>query len=244
MLHKYIETSLRERIGVIAGIFILAVLGFYSLQEIPIDAQPDVTNNQVQIITSVTGYSPVETERMVTFPIETAMNGLPDMLELRSISKFGLSVVTVVFKDQVDPFFARQIVMERLQSIKGNLPEASSEPTIGPLSSALGEIYQYEVKGRGYSAMELRTIQDYVVKQQLKTILGVTEVNSFEQYMVAVDPIKLRNFNLRLKDVYVALENGNKISSGNFIEHNNEQYIIRGLGLAQTIEDLKHSDKK
>ncbi|ACF12885.1 heavy metal efflux pump, CzcA family [Chloroherpeton thalassium ATCC 35110] len=244
MLNKFIEISMRERLGVIGGIIILAALGFYSLREIPIDSQPDVTNNQVQIITAVSGLSPVETERLVTFPIETAMNGLPDMTELRSISKYGLSVVTVVFEDNVDPYFARQIVMERLQSVKGDLPPAASEPTIGPLSSALGEIYQYEVKGAHYSAMELRGIQDYVVKQQLKTIPGVTEVNSFggfvKQYQVAVSPLKLQTYGLTLSDVFEALEKGNSISSGNFIEHNDEQYIIRGLGMASGTEDLKN----
>jgi len=244
MLNKFIEISMRERLGVIGGIIILAALGLYSLREIPIDSQPDVTNNQIQIITVANGLSPVETERLVTFSIETAMNGLPDMVELRSISKYGLSVVTVVFEDNVDPYFARQIVMERLQSAKSDLPPAASEPAIGPLSSALGEIYQYEIKGKSYSATQLRSIQDYIVRQQLKSIPGVTEVNSFggfvKQYQVAVSPLKLQTYGLTISDVFEALKKGNSISSGNFIEHNSEQYIIRGLGMANGTEDLKN----
>ncbi|NTV46526.1 MAG: efflux RND transporter permease subunit, partial [Chlorobiales bacterium] len=242
MLNKIIDLSLRQRFAVLGGLVLLCIAGIYALQKLPIDSLPDVTNNQVQIITAAPGLSPVEAEKLVTFPIETAMNGLPDMEQLRSISKYGLSVVTVVFADDVDPYFARQLVLERLQMAKANLPPAASEPLMGPMSSALGEIYQYQVKGDSLSLTELRTIQDYVIKPRLKTIPGVTEVNSFggfeKQYQVAVNPLKLQNYELTLPDVFTALEKNNSVSSGNYIEHNKEQYIIRGVGLATGVEDL------
>ncbi|MFQ3599113.1 MAG: CusA/CzcA family heavy metal efflux RND transporter [Chloroherpetonaceae bacterium] len=243
MLHRLIEFSLKERLATAGLIIVLAAVGLYSLQHIPIDSLPDVTNNQVQIITQARGLSPVEVEKMVTYPIETALNGLPKTLELRSISKYGLSVVTVVFEDDVDKFFARQLVLERITSVRSELPPLASEPILGPMSSALGEIYQYQVKGDGYTPMDLRTIQDYVIKPQLKTVAGVTEVNSFggfvKQYHVVVDPLKLQAFRVTIGEVFQALERGNSIVSGNYIEKNQEQYIIRSLGQAKSLRDLE-----
>lgn len=243
MLNRLIEFSLKERLATAGLIMMLAAIGFYSLQHIPIDSLPDVTNNQVQIITEARGLSPVEVEKLVTYPIETALNGLPRTLELRSISKYGLSVVTVVFEDDVDKFFARQLVLERISSLRGQLPDVASEPILGPMSSALGEIYQYQVKGDAYTPTELRTIQDYVIKPQLKTVAGVTEVNSFggfvKQYHVVVDPLKLQTFRMTIGDVFEALERSNSIVSGNYIEKNQEQYIIRGLGQAKSLRDLE-----
>lgn len=244
MLNRLIEFSLRERLATAGLIIILAAIGLYALQRIPIDSLPDVTNNQVQVITEARGLSPVEVEKLVTFPIETALNGLPKTLELRSISKFGLSVVTVVFEDDVDKFFARQLVLERIIAARKALPPAASEPMLGPMSSALGEIYQYQVRGEGKTPMELRAIQDFIIKPQLKAIEGVTEVNSFggfvKQYHVVVDPLKLQAYRVSLGEVFAAMERGNRIASGNYIEKNQEQYIIRGLGQASAIRDLEN----
>lgn len=243
MLNRLIEFSIKERLATAGLIIVLAAIGLYSLQHIPIDSLPDVTNNQVQIITEARGLSPVEVEKLVTYPIETALNGLPRTLELRSISKYGLSVVTVVFEDDVDKFFARQLVSERIVSVRSRLPALVGEPVLGPMSSALGEIYQYQVKGDGYTPTELRTIQDYVIKPQLKSVMGVTEVNSFggfvKQYHVVVDPLKLQAFRVTIGDVFQALVRGNSIASGNYIEKNQEQYIIRSLGQAKSIRDLE-----
>lgn len=168
MLNRLIEFSLKERLATAGLIVILAAIGLYSLQHIPIDSLPDVTNNQVQILTQARGLSPVEVEKLVTYPIETALNGLPKTLELRSISKYGLSVVTVVFEDDVDKFFARQLVLERITAARGLLPPVASDPMLGPMSSALGEIYQYQVKGEQHSPMELRTIQDFIINHSSK----------------------------------------------------------------------------
>lgn len=243
MLNRLIEFSLRERLATAGIIIILSAFGVHSLQNISIDSLPDVTNNQVQVITSASGLSPVEVEKLVTYPIETALNGLPRTLDLRSISKYGLSVVTVVFEDGVDNFFARQLVLERLTLMGGQLPPVVSEPNLGPMSSALGEIYQYQVKGDGYTPTELRVIQDYVVKPQLKSVVGVTEVNSFggfvKQFHVVVDPLKLQAFQVTIGEVYQALERSSAIASGNYIEKNQEQYIIRGLGQAKNMRDLE-----
>ncbi len=243
MLNRLIEFSLKERLATAGLIVILAAIGLYSLQHIPIDSLPDVTNNQVQILTQARGLSPVEVEKLVTFPIETALNGLPKTLELRSISKYGLSVVTVVFEDDVDKFFARQLVLERITAARGLLPPVASEPVLGPMSSALGEIYQYQVKGEQHSPMELRTVQDFIIKPQLKTVAGVTEVNAFggfvKQYHVVVDPLKLQAFRVSIGEVFQALERGNSIASGSYIEKNQEQYIIRSLGQAKTLRDLE-----
>ncbi|MDW8019450.1 MAG: CusA/CzcA family heavy metal efflux RND transporter [Chloroherpetonaceae bacterium] len=244
MLNRLIEFSLKERLAMAGMLIILAAFGLYALQKIPIDSLPDVTNNQVQVLTEARGLSPVEVEKLVTVPIETALNGLPKMLELRSISKFGLSVVTVVFEDDVDKFFARQLVLERIIAARKALPPIASEPTLGPMSSALGEIYQYQVRGEGKTPMELRAIQDFIVKPQLKTVEGVTEVNSFggfvKQYHVVVDPLKLQAYRVSLGEVFAAIERGNRIASGNYIEKNQEQYIIRGLGQANAIRDLEN----
>jgi cobalt-zinc-cadmium resistance protein CzcA len=245
MLNKLIEFSLKERLATAGLIIAIAAIGLYSLQRIPIDALPDVTNNQVQVITEARGLSPVEVEKLVTFPIETALNGLPNTLELRSISKYGLSVVTVVFEDEVDKFFARQLVLERITSVRSALPPVAKEPMLGPLSSALGEIYQYQVRGESYSPMELRTIQEFVIKPQLKTVAGVTEVNSFgglvKQYHILIDPLKLQAYRVSIADVFNAVERGNSVASGNYIEKNQEQYIIRGIGQARVIQDLENT---
>lgn len=244
MINRIIESALNQRLLIIAMTILVAAVGFYSLNNIPIDAFPDVTNVQVQVIAEAPGLSPVETEKLVTAPIEVAMNGLPKLTEVRSISKYGLSVVTVVFEDEVDIYFARQLVLERLQHARESLPPSVPEPSMGPITSGMGEIYQYFLESDSLDIMGLRTIQDWIIKPQLRTVPGVTEVNSFggqvKQYHVIVDPKKLLSYSLTLDDVFEAIEKNNSVAGGNFLEHASEQYIIRGIGLAQKEQDFEN----
>ncbi len=211
---------------------------------LPVDAVPDVTNNQVQINTEVPGLGAVEVEKLITFPIETSMMGLPNIAEIRSLSKTALSQVTVVFEDWVDIYFARRLVMERLQVAKEQMPTGLGTPIMGPISTGLGEIYQYIIEGEGYSLLELRTIQDWIVRFQLLTVPGVTEVNSFggftKQYQVVVNPDRLVAYHLSLKDIFTSLKENNANVGGAYIEHSAEQYIVRGVGLISTITDIEN----
>ncbi|NBC03373.1 MAG: CusA/CzcA family heavy metal efflux RND transporter [Bacteroidetes bacterium] len=245
MLNNIIDFSLRQKFVAISLVVLMAAGGIFSLSDIPINSQPDVTPVQVLVITKAGRYSPYDVERLVSYPIETAMNGLPDIKEVRSISQFGLSAVTIEFEEGTDIYFARQLVSQRVQSISGDLPGGVSVPQLGPISTALGEIVQYVVRGNNYTLTELRTIQDWLIAPQLKTIQGVTEINSFggfvKQYEVSVDPAKLRNFGIGLRDLTDAIENNNSVSGGNYLEHNREQYIIRGfgqIGSVRNIEDI------
>lgn len=245
MLNNIIDFSLRQKFVALSLVVLMAAGGIFSLQDIPINSQPDVTPVQVLVITKAGRYSPYDVERLVSYPIETAMNGLPDIKEVRSISQFGLSAVTIEFDEGTDIYFARQLVSQRVQSIAGELPEGVSAPQLGPISTALGEIVQYVVRGQNHTLTELRTIQDWLIAPQLKTVQGVTEINSFggfvKQYEVQVDPDRLRNFGIGLKDITEAIGNNNSVSGGNYLEHNREQYIIRGFGQinsAKNIEDI------
>jgi cobalt-zinc-cadmium resistance protein CzcA len=242
MSARIIDFVLKNRLFVLGFVVTIIGVGIYSLQDIPIDAFPDVTNNQVQVITEAPNISPVEVERLVTFPIENAMNGIPDVMEVRSISKYGLSVVTVVFEDRVDTYFARQLISERLANIRSELPSGVKQPVLGPVSTALGEIYQYVVDGKDFTPMELRTMQEWIIKPQLKTIPGVTEINSFggfvKQYQVLIDPDRLRAYDLTVEDVFTAVENNNAVAGGSFLEKNGEAFIIRGMGLVTQPDEL------
>lgn len=229
----------RLLICIVFGFAIL--IGVVAFQNLPIDAFPDLTNNQVQILTETQGMSPVESEQLVTIPIESIMNGLPRVEQVRSISKFGLSVVTVVFQDGVDTYFARQLVNERLQSAKSRLPNGLN-PELGPITTGMGEIYQYVVEGHGYSPSELKTLHDWDIKYQLRTVPGVNEINSWggftQEYQVTVYPDQLIQYNLTIEDVFKALENNNENFSGGIIEHGSEQFIVRGLGRVNSLNDI------
>lgn len=244
MINRIIEFALHQRLLIIAMTILVAAIGIYSLNNIPIDAFPDVTNVQVQVIAEAPGLSPVETEKLVTFPIEVAMNGLPQLVEIRSISKYGLAVVTVVFEDEVDIYFARQLVLERLQNAKENLPPSVPQPQMGPITSGMGEIYQYFLESDSLNIMGLRSIQDWIIKPQLRTVPGVTEVNSFggevKQFHVIIDPKKLLSYNLTLEEAFEAVEKNNSVAGGNYLEHASEQYIVRGIGLAQKEQDFEN----
>ncbi len=243
MLHRLIDFSLRQKLVVLALVGLMAFGGLTALQHIPINSLPDVTPVQVLILTKAGRYSPYDVEQLVSFPIETAMTGLPHVKEVRSISQFGLSAVTVEFEEGTDIYFARQLVAQRLQDVRAQLPPDVSPPQLGPISTALGEIYQYVVRGEGYSLTELREIQDWVIAPQLRAVPGVTEVNSFggfvKQYEVIVNPEQLRALRLSLRDIIEAIEQNNSVSGGNYLEHNEEQYIIRGFGQIRTIADLE-----
>ena len=228
-------------------VLIMVGAGWYSLQNLPIDAVPDVTNVQVQVLTAAPSLAPLEIERQITFPVEVAMSGLPDIEEIRSVSKFGLSAVTVVFDDSVDTYFARQLVLERLTQAREQIPESIGSPEMGPISTGLGEIYQYELRGApgsGYTPTALRTIQDWSVRRQLLGVAGVTEVNSFggyeKQYQVRLDPAKMQYYVLSLREVLESVGRNNSNVGGAYIEHGSEQYLLRGIGLIENPEDIRN----
>ncbi|MGD9556986.1 MAG: efflux RND transporter permease subunit [Mangrovibacterium sp.] len=242
MLNQIIVFSVRQKFVALALVILMAVAGFYSLMQIPINSLPDVTPVQVLVITKAGRYSPFDVEKLVSYPIETAMNGLPDVKHVRSTSQFGLSAVTIEFEENTDIYFCRQMVSQRLQSIADELPPDVSAPQLGPISTALGEIYQYEVRSENKSLTELREIQDWLIAPQLKTVKGVTEINSFgghvKQYDVIIQPGKMRTYGLGIKDVTNAIAANNSVSGGNYLEHNREQYIVRGFGQIAGEEDI------
>ncbi|HEY9719263.1 MAG TPA: CusA/CzcA family heavy metal efflux RND transporter [Trichormus sp.] len=224
--------------------FFLAIIGgVQALAHLPIDAFPDLANNQVQILTDAPGMAPLEAEQLVTIPIESIMNGLPGVVQVRSMSKFGLSVVSVVFQDNVDTYFARQLVFERLQSARSRLPRGI-EPQLGPVATAMGEIYHYVVEGKSYSATDLKTLQDWDVKYQLRSVPGVAEVNTFggttQEYVVAISPVKMQQYGLTLHDVFESLERNNNNFGAGVIDHEAEQYTVRGVGRVRNISDIEN----
>ncbi len=247
MINGLIRFAVAQRLLVLLMVGIMIGAGLYSLKNLPIDAVPDVTNVQVQVLTAAPSLAPLEIERQITFPVEVAMSGLPDIEEIRSVSKFGLSAVTVVFDDSVDTYFARQLVGERLSQAREQIPENIGSPEMGPISTGLGEIYQYELKaapGSGYDATALRTIQDWSVRRQLLGVPGVTEVNSFggfeKQYQIRVNPVKLQSYGLSLRDVLESVGRNNANVGGAYIEKGSEQYLLRGIGLVEKSEDINN----
>lgn len=242
MLDQIIVFSVKQKFVALSLIILMAAAGLYSLMQIPINSLPDVTPVQVLVITKAGRYSPYDVEKLVSYPIETAMNGLPDVADVRSASQFGLSAVTIEFEENTDIYFARQMVSQRLQSIRDELPPDVSSPQLGPISTALGEIYQYEVCGENHSLTDLREIQDWLIAPQLKTIKGVTEINSFggfvKQFDVIIQPGKMRTYGVGIQDINAAIAMNNSVSGGNYLEHNREQYIVRGFGQITKKEDI------
>ncbi len=241
---KIIDFSLNNQLIIVLFWLFAAALGVNSLFQLPIDAVPDVTNIQVLVLTNSPGLPPEEVERFITFPVETAMSGLPAIEVIRSVSKFGLSSVTVVFEEGTDIYWARQLVAERLNQARGGIPEGYGEPEMGPISTGLGEIYQFEVRGEGYSLMELRTILDWHVNYQLRSVPGIVEVNAFggelKTYQVTVLPERLVAYDIPIGEVFQALEQNNRNVGGGYIAHQGEQYLIRGEGLVNTLEDIEN----
>ncbi len=247
MLDRIIQFSIRHKliIGVLTGLWV--IWGIWSLSQLPVDAVPDITNNQVQIITNAPTLATQEVEQFVTYPIERSLANLPDIEEIRSISRFGLSVVTVVFHDHVNIYFARQLINERLIEAANQIPEGMGTPELAPVSTGLGEIYQYIIRPkRGsehkYTAMDLRTMQDWIVARQLYGIPGVAEVNSFggmsKQYEVAVDPNRLKAMNVSIPEIFTALEENNENTGGAYIDKKPNAYFIRAIGLATSLDDI------
>ncbi len=243
MIDRLIRFAVHQRMLVGLALVAIVAWGVDSYQRVPIDAFPDVTNNQVQILTKVPGLSPVEVEKLVTYPIEIEMSSLPGLVESRSISQFGLSAITLVFKDDMDVYFARQLVFERLAAVQEELPEGVV-PEMGPVSTGLGEIYQYTIESDRHTPMELRTIQDWVIAPVLRTVPGVIEVNSLggyvKQYQVLVNPNKLLAYNVTLAEVFEAVAENNTNAGGNYVVRNYEQYLVRGIGLIQSLEDIEN----
>jgi cobalt-zinc-cadmium resistance protein CzcA len=242
MIDKLLQFALRQRLLILLATAILIGGGLWAMGKLPVDAFPDVTNVQVQILTQAGGMAPTEVEKLVTFPVETTMGGLPKLKEVRSVSKIGLSVVTVVFEDGGDIYFARQQVFERLQQARDRLPKGI-EPQMGPVTTGLGEIYQYVLTSDRHDARELRSIQDWLVRPILRTVPGVTDVNSFggqvKQYQVLLDPGKLKSLNLTIDEIAEAVEKNNSTVGAGFIEHREEQLMVRGIGQAKNVDDLK-----
>lgn len=248
MLDKIIRFSIQNKL--IVGMIMLGwiVWGVWSLTRLPIDAVPDITNNQVQIITLSPTLATQEVEQFVTFPIEQAIANVPNTEEIRSISRFGLSVITVVFKEEVDIYFARQLLQEKLKEAEEEIPDGVGRPELAPVSTGLGEVYQYilhpkEGAENKYTTMDLRTMQDWIVRRQLNGTPGVAEVNSFggllKQYEVSIDPERLRAYNLSIADVYSALEQNNQNTGGAYIDKKPTAYYIRGVGMVTSLEDVK-----
>jgi heavy metal efflux system protein len=250
MLERLMALSLRNRLVVGLGVTVIVGLGAYAVRTIPIDAFPDVTNIQVEVVSSAAGMSPLEIEQFVTYPLENAMRGLPGLVMMRSVTKYGLSVVTIVFRDDVDIYFARQQVHERVSEVERTLPEGV-QTEMGPIATAMGEIYQYTLESEkpGAAAIEvatltkLRTIQDWMVTPLLKSVPGVTEINSFggylQQYQVLVDPDKLLKYDLSVDVVANAVRNNNSNVGGNVVSFASEQHIIRGVGLIRSEDDIR-----
>ncbi|WP_407481096.1 CusA/CzcA family heavy metal efflux RND transporter [Elizabethkingia meningoseptica] len=249
MLDKIIKFSINNKVIIGIMTLILVIWGVWSAMKIPIDAVPDITNNQVQIITVSPTLAGQEVEQLVTFPIEQSIANIPDIEETRSISRFGLSVITVVFKENVDVYFARQLIGEKLKTAVEEIPKGVGTPELAPVSTGLGEIYQYILhpkKGseKKYNAKELRTMQDWIVRRQLNGTPGVAEINSFggelKQYEVAIDPNRLRAMGVSVTDIFNALEKNNQNTGGAYIDKKPNAYFIRGVGLVTSLDDVRN----
>src|SRR5689334_19654377 len=241
MLNRIIDFTLAYRWLVLMGIVVLLAAGGYALYTIPVEAFPDLTNNQVVVVTDAPSLPPSEVEQLVTYPIERAMLGLPNKEEVRSLSKLGLSMVTVVFDDSVPMYFGRQLVSERLQQIQSQLP-TGIQPSLGLPATAFGELYQYTLTGPNMSALELKDLHEWVIKGQLRTVPGVSEVNTWggqtKQFQIVVDPALLAQYQLTLHDVALRVQENNTNFGGGYIEHAAEQYTLLGAGRATTTEDF------
>ena len=249
MLDKIIKFSIKNKIVIGIMTLLLIIWGIWSATKLPIDAVPDITNNQVQIITVCPTLAGQEVEQLVTFPIEQSIANVPDIEETRSISRFGLSVITVVFKEDVDIYFARQLISEQLKQAVEEIPKGVGTPEMAPVSTGLGEVYQYILhpkKGseNKYTSKELRTMQDWIVRRQLNGTPGVAEVNSFggelKQYEVAIDPNRLKAMDISITDIFTALEKNNQNTGGAYIDKKPNAYFIRGIGIVTSLEDVKN----
>lgn len=250
MIEKIIDYSTRNRLAVAIMVLILMAWGFLSLKKLPIDAIPDITNKQVTILTLCPNLGPLEVERFVTSPIEIEMSNIKGLDQIRSISKFGLSATTIVFTDEVDLYWARQQVFERLSTVTESLPANAGKPQLAPITTGIGEIYQYVLQPKNpndtsFSLMELRTIQDWVIRKNLLGSPGIADISSFggykKEYQAKIKPEKLRAYNVTVDELFAALHDGNNNTGGAYIEKDNRSYIVRGIGLATNIEDIQNT---
>ena len=248
MIEHIISYSVKNKVIIGFFIVVLIVWGGVSLSKLSIDAVPDITNNQVQILTTTRNLSTLDVEQFISYPIEMEMANLPGVDEIRSVSKFGLSVVTIVFKDEMGTYLPRQLIAEKIKSASETIPDGFGTPEMGPISTGLGEIYQYIIDVKPgyedqYTDMDLRTIQDWIVKRQLSGIEGVVEVNTWgghlKQYEVSIHPQKLKSMHVRVDEIMTALENNNSITGGGYIEKNQQSYFIRAEGLLQSLDDIR-----
>jgi cobalt-zinc-cadmium resistance protein CzcA len=243
VLSAIINTCLENRFLVLAFIALMAIGGLVAAVNLPIDAVPDMTNVQVQVITKAGSLSPLEVERYVTYPVEATMNGLPNVEEIRSISKFGLSLVTIVFREGTDIYRSRQLVNERLEDARQRIVNNYGSPGIGVLTTALGEVLQFEVKGAGYTPMELRTLLEWEIAPRMRQVPGVTEINSqggyYKTFEITVDPDRLASQGLALSDLFAAIERNNSSAGGGYIVHSGEQRYIRGQALLKSVDDIR-----
>ncbi|MCA3185390.1 MAG: CusA/CzcA family heavy metal efflux RND transporter, partial [Cupriavidus sp.] len=251
MFERILRFAIAQRWLVMLAVLAMAGLGVYNYSRLPIDAVPDITNVQVQVNTAAPGYSPLEAEQRVTYPLETAMSGLPGLEQTRSLSRYGLSQITVIFKEGTDIYFARQLVNQRIQEARDDLP-AGISPQMGPISTGLGEIYLWTVEadpgarkpdGSPYTPTDLREIQDWIIKPQLRTVPGVTEINTIggfaKEYLVAPSSEKLASYGLSLQNVVEALERNNANVGAGYIERRGEQYLVRAPGQVRSIDDIR-----
>ena len=240
-IERLVATALRQRLFVLLCVAAIVATGVAAYRDLPVEAFPDLTNNQVVVVTDAPGLAAVEVEQRVSYPIETAVMGVPGAEQVRSISKQGLSIVSIVFGDAVPVYFARQLVGERLLEARSRIPDGL-DPTLGPVATAFGEIYQYLVEGDGADAMAKKTLHDWEVRTRLRSVPGVSEINSWggltQQYQVVADPRQLDRFGLSLHQVLEAIAGNNASFGGGFIEHRSERYTVRGVGLARSAEDI------
>ncbi len=249
MLDKIIQFSIKNKFIILLFTCVLIGVGSYSLSQLPIDALPDVTNNQVQIITTAPTLASQEVEQLITYPLEQEVKTIPKIIELRSISRFGLSVVTVVFKEDVDIYWAREQIFQRLKKAQENIPAYAGSPELAPISTGLGEIYQYDVYAKKgyedkYDAVQLRTIQDWIIVPQLQGTEGVAEISTWggklKQYEIAVNPNTLNSLGITITEIFDALQKNNQNTGGAYIEKDQYAYFIRGVGMAKGIKDLEN----
>ncbi|HDZ15421.1 MAG TPA: efflux RND transporter permease subunit, partial [Pricia sp.] len=249
MLARIIKFSITHKLIVLLFTALLIGFGVYSLIQVPIGAVPDVTNNQVQVITTSQNLSTQDMEQFITYPVEVEMANLPGVKEIRSVSKFGLSVVTIVFEEDLGTYLPRQLIAEKIKSASEKIPEGFGKPQMGPISTGLGEIYQYTLDTKPgyedrYNAEGLRTIQDWIVKRQLSGIPGVVEINAWggyvKEYEVAINSQKLAALHISISSVMDALRNNNSVAGGGYIEKVNQAYFIRGQGRVTSLEDIRN----
>src|ERR1700674_1539510 len=244
MLTRIIDWALDSRWLVLAALVALLVTGGYVLSNLPIDAFPDLTNNQVVVVTECPSMSSTEVDELVTYPIESALVGMPRIQTVRSISKLGLSMVTLIFDDSLNQYLARQLVAERLGELRARLPR-NVQPTLGPMATAFGEVYQYTLESRNRSLMDVKTLQDWTLRYALRSVPGVSEVNAWggrsKQYAIQIDPVALRRYGLTLHDVIGRVAGNNSNFGGGYIEHAEQQYTVRGLGRVSAPADLENT---